>query len=127
MATYRASGATRWSLEGADAGDFTIGGGVLNFRSSPDFEVPVDANTDNIYMITVRATGGTGTGTIDVTVRVTDESDTTSTDLLDRYDANNNDRIDRSEVITGINDYFENRGIITRAQVIELINLYFDN
>ena len=126
VATYRASGATRWSLEGADAGDFTIGGGVLNFRSSPDFEVPVDANTDNIYMITVRATGGTGTGAIDVTVRVTNVDDTASTDLLESYDANNNGQIDRPEVITGINDYLDNRGI-TRAQVFELINLYFDS
>ena len=46
--------------------------------------------------------------------------------LVDRYDANNNGQIDRSEVITAINDYlFGDEGdTITRAEVIKLINLY---
>ena len=45
--------------------------------------------------------------------------------LIDRYDANNNGTIDRSEVINAINDYlFGGTGSITRADVIRLINLY---
>ena len=46
--------------------------------------------------------------------------------LVDRYDTNNNGQIDRSEVITAINDYlFGDEGdTITRAEVIKLINLY---
>ena len=45
--------------------------------------------------------------------------------LIDRYDANNNGQIDRSEVIKAINDYLFGEGDpITRAEVIKLINLY---
>ena len=78
-------------------------------------------------MVTVKATSGTDTDTHDVTVTVTGVDDTGfCTDLLDRYDANNNDQIDRDEVIAGINDFLDNTGI-TRSQVIELINLYLDS
>ena len=45
-----------WSLEGADAGAFAINRiGVLTFNDSPDYENPTDANSDNIYMVTVTA------------------------------------------------------------------------
>ena len=46
--------------------------------------------------------------------------------LIDKYDANDNDRIDRSEVITAINDYLFGTGddVPTRSDVITLINLY---
>ena len=46
-----------WSLSGADAGDFSIStSGVLTFSSAPDFENPIDSNTDNEYIVTVKAT-----------------------------------------------------------------------
>ena len=69
--TYMVSGPdaalASWSLAGDDAGDFTISsGGMLTFRSSPDFE------TKTTYMITVKADDGTYTDTHDVTIRVTD-------------------------------------------------------
>ena len=77
VATYTANGPeaafARWSLEGADAGDFTISrGGMLTFSSSPDYETPADANTDNTYMVTVKADDGTYMDTHDVAVTVTD-------------------------------------------------------
>ena len=43
--------------------------------------------------------------------------------LIARYDANNNDTIERSEVIAAINDYLFG-GAISRRDVIRLINLY---
>ena len=48
-----------WSLEGNDAGDFTItknadGDGELKFRNAPNFEMPVDADTMNDYDIRVK-------------------------------------------------------------------------
>ena len=47
-------------------------------------------------------------------------------DLISRYDSNGNGVIDRSEVITAINDYLFGEGdeAISRSDVIQLINLY---
>ena len=77
VATYTAVGpesaSTTWSLSGDDAGDFNItAGGELRFNASPDYEAPRDADTNNVYMITVKADDGTYTDTRDVTIRVTD-------------------------------------------------------
>ena len=46
--------------------------------------------------------------------------------LLDRYDTNNNDQIDKGEVIEAIDDYLFGVGDdqLTKEQVLELINLY---
>ena len=46
--------------------------------------------------------------------------------LADRYDANGNGTIEKSEVIKAINDYLFGQGdqAISKAEVIELINLY---
>ena len=57
VGTYTSSeaGAT-WSLSGEDMDAFSISsGGVLSFTSPPDFEAQTDANTDNVYMVTVVA------------------------------------------------------------------------
>ena len=82
VATYTAAGpesdSATWSLSGDDAGLFSISrsGGVLTFRSSPDYEEPADADTNNTYMVTVSADDGTYMDTVNVTIRVTDEDDT---------------------------------------------------
>ena len=57
---YTASGpnaaSATWTLGGDDAGDFSISSnGVLSFRSSPNFEMAADADTDNTYMVSVKA------------------------------------------------------------------------
>ena len=62
-----------WDLSGTDAADFDIENGVLRFKSSPDFEIPADANTDNTYEVTVEASdGGADTTAMEeVTIEVT--------------------------------------------------------
>ena len=60
-----------WRLSGVDAVDFAISGGNLTFSPSPDFEVPTNDGTDNVYQVTVEAFDGTKTGILDVTVTVT--------------------------------------------------------
>ena len=77
VGTYTVSGESaagaRLSLEGDDAADFSISNdGMLTFRVAPDYETAADANTDNIYMVTVKATAGGEMDTQDVTVTVTD-------------------------------------------------------
>ena len=43
-----------WSIAGTDAARFSINeDGELSFRSSPDYEAPNDANTDNVYEVTM--------------------------------------------------------------------------
>ena len=83
VATYTApdpeGGSVGWSLEGVDAGDFTIDGGVLRFKSGPDYERATDEGRDNEYRVTVRATdvrpagakGAAPTSKLAVVVKVT--------------------------------------------------------
>ena len=59
-----------WSLGGADRGDFGITGGVLAFKSVPDYERPVDSGGNNEYLVQIRASDGQDTGTLDVMVTV---------------------------------------------------------
>ena len=49
------------SLQGSDAGDFSISNesgtyGDLTFKAVPDYEAPADSNRDNVYMVTVVVT-----------------------------------------------------------------------
>ena len=68
-----------WGLSGADAAHFNIGSssGVLSFSIRPDFENPVNADSDNEYVIVVEADdgqGGVGTAPVVVTVDNVDET-----------------------------------------------------
>ena len=74
VATYTADGpvAAGWSVSGADMDDFDISNeGVLSFASAPDFEAPADADTNNVYMVTVKAEAGGEMEMVEVTVMVT--------------------------------------------------------
>ena len=134
VATYTLTGtnaaSAAWSLEGDDAGDFTISGGMLRFMSSPDYEMPDDANGDNTYMVTVKASYGTDMDTQEVTVTVTDEDDMDDVvmepSLLERYDTDGDNQISKDEAIAAIDDYLFGVGDeqITKDQVLEVIALY---
>ena len=52
---------------GADRDLFTVNSaGDLRFGAAPDYEMPADADGDNVYEVTVTATSGFGTRTSDV-------------------------------------------------------------
>ena len=76
VASYNANdpenGAISWELSGVDAGAFSIDNGALAFHTPPDYEAPADANLDNVYLVTVEASDGMYTSTLDVSVSVTD-------------------------------------------------------
>ena len=76
VVTYTAVGpgaaSADWTLEGADAGIFSITDGVLTFNAMPDYETPADATMNNVYVVRVNANDGTYSATHDVTVIVTD-------------------------------------------------------
>ncbi len=74
-----------WAVGGTDGGDFTIstgtgmGEGALFFRIRPNFEDPVNENTDNVYEVTLIARDTTGvqkSRDYPVTVTVTDVDET---------------------------------------------------
>ena len=73
MATGPESASPSWSpLSGDDASAFSLSNdGMLTFRSSPDYENPMDADMDNVYMVTIMADDGTYMDTHDVMVMVT--------------------------------------------------------
>ncbi len=79
--TYRATDQDtediiRWSVEGADGEDFAIYNGILTFRLLPDLEIPVDADRDNVYEITVVAADRAGLrDTVDATITITDQAE----------------------------------------------------
>ena len=69
-----------WSLAGADSGDFQISStGALRFNNVPDYDRPADSGGDNAYNVQVRAYDGEETGTLDVTVTVTNVNEAPST------------------------------------------------
>ena len=74
VATYTTTGpvAPTWTLSGNDMDDFSIGtDGVLMFAASPNYEAPTDANTDNVYQVTVHGNAGGEMDMVAVTVTVT--------------------------------------------------------
>ena len=79
--TYRIAGPgagdamATWTLTGKDRSDFTLdqSTGELNFRATPDFGNPADADRNNTYEITVNAAiAGGDPLSMDVTITVTD-------------------------------------------------------
>ena len=75
VATYTAAdpeGLTvTWSLEGDDNDDFSISNGVLTFGSPPNYEDRQDADRNNEYRVIVQASDGNETGTLALTINVT--------------------------------------------------------
>lgn len=63
-----------FSISGTDAGDFVINpnSGALTFAQSPDYEAPLDSNTDNSYLLVVTASDSSATDTQTITITVTD-------------------------------------------------------
>ena len=63
---------------GVDAALFDLNRetGVLTFKQAPDFEVPTDSNTDNIYQVRVAVNDGGGFNSVqDLTITVTPIND----------------------------------------------------
>ena len=70
-------GVLSYSLAGADADLFSIGinSGELSFIAAPDFEAPLDADTDNSYEVEISASDGVDSATLPLSVVVADAND----------------------------------------------------
>ena len=72
-----------YALMGPDGARFNLSADqVLSFRAKPDYENPTDANRDNVYEVTVRASDGTLHA--DRTVKVTITSDDEAPEIMGR-------------------------------------------
>ncbi|MFM1951362.1 MAG: hypothetical protein RJA33_156 [Actinomycetota bacterium] len=68
-----------YSLTGTDAADFRISAsGVLSFVSAPDFEGPIDADTNNTYLVVTWVSDGTLSDSQTVTITVTNVNESGS-------------------------------------------------
>ena len=103
-------------MSGTDAALFAIDAETGRIRVGEGTALDFEAERST-YTINVTATDTAGTGAlITVTIEVTD---------IDHghYDLDDNERIERGEVIASISDYF--KSIIGKDEVIQLIRLYF--
>jgi predicted outer membrane repeat protein len=68
------AGLTYEIMGGADASAFAIdeATGALTLNDAPNFEAPIDADGDNVYEVTVIASDGTSSGSLNLSVSVTD-------------------------------------------------------
>ena len=108
-----------YTLGGTDAASFDIVAATGQLQTN----AALDAATKSTYTVTVTATDSAGASAeITVTITVTVTTSTLGP-LGDRYDSNNSGRIEKSEVLDAIDDYFD--GLITKEDVLDLIDLYF--
>ncbi|MEQ8240950.1 MAG: Ig-like domain-containing protein, partial [Cyclobacteriaceae bacterium] len=72
--TVTADEVVTWSISGVDESLFSIDdGGNLIFTNAPDFEVPVDADLNNVYELVITAIDGNSNNSdISVSITVTD-------------------------------------------------------
>ena len=111
-----------YTLGGADAALFTLdeNTGQIKVGAGTTLDYEADQTT---YTVDVTAANPPDAGaTITVTITVIDAD---LGPLGSHYDANNDRKIERDEVIAAIVDYFSD--LITRDQTIEIIVLYFSS
>ena len=92
-----------------------------------DGVIPLSVGSNVITIEVAAENGGVSRiYTVEVTRSEPATPGTSEQPLEDRYDANNNGTIEKSEVLDAINDYLfgEGDGAISKAEVIELIDLY---
>jgi hypothetical protein len=82
ITTLTADETSTWTLRLSDDSNtvnLNSSTGVLTFKSAPNFEAPADANSNNIYQVTVRATDGNGNfSDTSLSITVTDVDENTS-------------------------------------------------
>lgn len=85
ITTLAASETSTWSLRPSfDSATVNLNSsnGALSFKSAPNFEAPIDANGDNNYQVTVRATDAAGNfSELALTISVTDVDETSTISL----------------------------------------------
>jgi hypothetical protein len=116
-------------IPGDDQSLFTItSSGVLSFTTAPNFEAPNDANTDNVYLLSVQVSDGVLSATQSLTVTVTDafEGRVVDAPLAGAavfIDLNGNNQLDADEPsgTTDANGYFNIEPLTPVAGIVPKI------
>ena len=131
LATDPENRSVTYHLMGPDMGKFELSNArVLSFRANPDYEMPGDADGDNMYEVTVRASDGTLTADQMVIVMVTDLDESpvimggaaASDPILDKHDTDNSGTIELDEAVAAVQAYA--RGEISLAEAVRVVQLY---
>ena len=66
-----------YALSGTDQDDFSIdsSSGAISFAATPNYETPTDADTNNVYQVTLEVSDGSNTVTQELTFTVTDSNE----------------------------------------------------
>ena len=76
-----------YSISGDDSSCFSVSSsGVVTFNSAPDFEAPCNANTDNVYSISVSVSDGTLSASSAFTVTVINDTSDDNADTFSAWD-----------------------------------------
>ena len=109
-----------YTLSGEDAALFTIDASTGQISVRDGAELDYESNKRS-YTLWVTATDSSGvSSTVTVVIQV---SDVELTGIGLKYDANDNEVIDREEAVAAVSDYF--RELITKEETIGVIRLYF--
>ena len=113
-------GALTYTLGGADADLFDIDSDTGQLRVGAETKLDYEAD-DNIYQVTVTAEDSSGaSATVAVTITV---ANVDVPGIANDYDTDDNEQIDRDEVIAALADYFS--GAITQEEALEIVRRYF--
>jgi hypothetical protein len=108
--TANASGSPAYTITGGDdASLFVINSatGIVQFKSSPDYENPSDNGNDNVYHIEITASNSAGSAQLSLSVEITDDTEDNETEarLINistrGYVGTDNDVLIAGFVITG--------------------------
>ena len=105
-----------YTLGGDDMASFAIDAATGQIMTS----AALDYETTASYAVTVTASDGEDSDSIDVAISVTNVG------LDNAYDIDDSGDISKDEVLDAIDDYFADTGI-TKEEVLDLIDLYFES
>jgi hypothetical protein len=88
---------------------------------------PVETDASMYIKVMATYTDAVGSGKTAESPSVMVQLEAVPMTLLERYDNSpNNGKIDREEVLDGIDDFFEDPEVTTRDQVLDLIDLFYE-
>ena len=71
------------SLSGDDADKFEVSSNnLLAFKTAPNFEVPTDTDSDNVYKVTLTASTGSASASMDIEVNITNAVEESNAPIL---------------------------------------------